>query len=184
MGNIFGGGPPPPYHFIQCQGDDHLCCNGIDGLCDFGVDDIMWATSHNAMSSREGGLPALYNNLFELEDALETGYRGLGLDICNCNGEYQLCHGVCYLGARKPGEVFGNIVEFLNNNPTEFVLITLQIDNNADDPVSLDDFFDDLKLKAPSLLPLMYAHPAAAASWPSLGELKALGKVRVIAYDL
>jgi hypothetical protein len=177
MGNWFSSDPPDPYQFIQCQGAS-ACCNGLDGLCDFRVNEIMWATSHNAMSSREGGLPVLYNNLFELEDALETGYRGLSLDVCNCNGKYQLCHGICNIGAREPDDVLRSIVTFLNNNPTEVILITLQLDSGADDTVSLDDFYTQLKDTVPEVLAMTYEHPQDAASWPTLGELKNSGKVR------
>ena len=178
MGNIFGGGggPPPPYQFIQCQGNTSDCCNGLDGLCDFGVDEIMWATSHNAMSSKAGGLPILYNHLFELEDSLDTGFRGFGLDVCKCNGEYQLCHGVCYIGARSPDEVFGNIVDFLMQNPTEVILFTFEIDNNADETVSLDEF-DEVLSAVPGLKAMTYVH-TDGSPWPTLGELKAAEKVR------
>jgi len=174
MGNR-NSSPPAPYPFIQCQGVD--CCNGVDGLCDFGPDEIMWATSHNAMSSREGGLPLLYNNLFELEDALETGYRGLKLDVCNCNGNYQFCHGICFIGARPLDEVSGSIVDFLQDHPTEIILITFQLDSGADEAVSLDDFYDDLNSTTPELFEMTYVHPENAVSWPTLGELKTLGKV-------
>lgn len=184
MGNIFGGGgggPPPPFAFNQCQGPLADCCNGIDGLCDFGVDDVMWATTHNAVSSKEGGLPLLYNNLFELEDSLETGYRGVSLDLCNCNGNYQLCHGVCFIGTRSPKEVFGNIVDFLHTNPTELILITLQLNSGAGEAISLDSFHEVLKLDAPEFLSMLYVHPQGAASWPTLGELKTNGK-RIILF--
>jgi hypothetical protein len=177
MGNFFSGGDPPdPYQFIQCQGDN--CCNGLDGLCDVRVNEIMFATSHNAMSSKKGGLPVLYNHIFELEDALETGYRGISLDVCNCNGKYQICHGICQIGARPPDEVLGSIVTFLKDNPTEVILITLQLDSGADETVSLDDFYTQLKNTVPEALAMTYEHPQDAASWPTLGELKSLGKVR------
>jgi hypothetical protein len=182
MGNVFGvggggggGDPPPPFAFYQCQGSTTDCCNGIDGLCDFGVNEIMFAMTHNAMSSREGGLPILFNHLYELEGSLVTGFRGIGLDLCNCDGNYELCHGVCFIGSRSLKNVFGSIVQFLNDNPTEVILVTLQLDGNAGGPISLDDFYQALRLEVPELLDMMYAH-AQGIAWPTLGELKAAGK--------
>ena len=178
MGNFFGGGgggPPPPFAFDQCApGNTADCCNGIDGLCDFGVNEIMWATTHNAMSSREGGLPVFYNHLFELESSLESGYRGIGLDLCNCGGQYKFCHGVCFPGTRTLDQVFGSIVQFLTDNPTEVILVTLQLDGSAGGPISLDDFYQALSEDVPELLPMMYVHDPET-SWPTLGELKSAG---------
>jgi hypothetical protein len=30
-----------------------------------------------------------------ISKALMAGYRGLSLDVCNCNGVLQFCHNVC-----------------------------------------------------------------------------------------
>ena len=90
---------PPDYDFIQCNSDGTTtpsnCCNGLEGLCDLRVNEVMYATLHNAMATFENGFLFGPNHKFQLEGALEAGYRGLNLDICNCGGELQFCHGEC-----------------------------------------------------------------------------------------
>ena len=92
--------PPPTatprYEFMQCdpnrpgQAD---CCNGLEGICDQRANEIMYATLHNGMAAFETGFLIGPNHQMPLEEALEAGYRGLNLDICNCGGEITFCHG-------------------------------------------------------------------------------------------
>jgi len=82
----------PQYQFIQCDGQKE-CCNGLEGICDLRVDEVLFATLHNAMATFEDGFLFGPNHQSPLEDALEVGYRGLNLDICNCGGEIIFCHG-------------------------------------------------------------------------------------------
>ena len=93
------------YEFMQCESTDEDCCNGLDNICDLGVDDIMYATLHNAMASFEDGFLFGPNHRYKLESALEAGYRGINLDVCNCGGDIVFCHGVCSLGTRDVNEV-------------------------------------------------------------------------------
>ncbi len=82
------------FQFMQCDDNDTgNCCNGVGGLCDMRANEIMYATLHNGMSTVENGFFYGANHEFSLEGALEAGYRGLNLDICNCNGEINFCHG-------------------------------------------------------------------------------------------
>lgn len=128
------GAPPtdsptqePDYDFIQCAdpfGDD--CCNGLDGgFCDFRVNEVMYATTHNANADFETGFLFSPNHNFKLEDSLEAGYRGINVDVCNCGGELVLCHGVCSFGLRDIVEVFSGINSFLDENPSEVLVVPI-----------------------------------------------------------
>ena len=172
--------PTSKFEFNQCveKNDLDVCCNGLDGICGLGVDEILWATSHNAMGTREGGYFVGYNHLYELEGSLEAGYRALSLDVCNCGGEYQLCHGVCTFGARSPTEVFNSIVKFLDDNPTEVIMINLQVASEVSDEVSLDAFAASLAQNVPGFTERLHVHEDKTAPWPTLGTLTASNQVR------
>ena len=84
---------------------------------------------HNAMSSRDHNFLG-YNNIDSLKKALVSGYRGLMLDSCICDGSIGedaqsfiagetmmdkgtnylgFCHTSCDAGVRDPSEVLKNI---------------------------------------------------------------------------
>ena len=84
---------PTETPFMQCDETSENCCNGLDGLCDLRANEIMYATLHNGMSTVDDGFFVGANHESPLEEALEAGYRGLNLDICNCGGELNFCHG-------------------------------------------------------------------------------------------
>lgn len=166
------------YQFMQCQ-DMNNCCNGLEEICDLGVDDILWAMSHNAMSSQETGFLLAYNHLYGMENSLKAGYRGLSLDVCNCGGEYQLCHGICVIGALDPTEVFTNIVNFLNENPTEIIMINLQLNSEVSDEVDLNYFASLMNDNVAGFSDRLYIHDPSQ-TWPTLRDLTGSGQVRTI----
>lgn len=177
--------PLVDYEFMQCT-DVNNCCNGLEEICDLGVDDILWATSHNAMSTKEGGFIFGYNHLYNLEESLDAGYRAISLDVCNCGGDYQLCHGICTLGARSPITVFQEIVTFLNDHPSEIIMINLQVNSEAQaggGPVSLETFANLLSTNVDGFNGMLYNHDATQASWPTLQNLKDLKK-RLLLFHL
>lgn len=167
--------PLSDYQFIQCDDVNTNCCNGLEEICDLGVNDILWATSHNAMSTKDDGFVIGYNHLHSLEQSLDAGYRAIGLDVCNCGGDYQLCHGVCNFGARSPATVFSNIVQFLNDNPSEIIMINLQVNNEPQlggQQVSLDTFANILSSNVDGFDDMLYAHDETTQpSWPTLQTL-------------
>ena len=67
----------------------------------------------------------------------------MSLDLCNCNGDLVFCHGGtevgCGIGQRDPLETFTQINEWITTNPNNIIMIWLQINDNAGDPISLDD---------------------------------------------
>jgi hypothetical protein len=44
---------------------------------------------------KEKGFIVGYNHRLGIGKALMAGYRGLSLDVCDCNGVVQFCHNVC-----------------------------------------------------------------------------------------
>jgi len=172
---------PTGYQYFQCS-DNNLdnCCNGLDtpGVCDLRLDEMLFATAHNAMATEAGGFPNLIvtgpNHKLPLEDALEAGYRGLSIDVCNCNGILELCHGVCNLGSRDPTEVFTNIVGFLQDHPTEFLMLNIQLSNEArgGSAVNLQDLYD-LMMSVDGFYDMVYVETDRQTDleWPTLGSL-------------
>ena len=108
------------YQFMQCDPDNTGqtdCCNGLEGICDLRVDEVMYATLHNGMATFEDGFMFGPNHKFKLEGALEAGYRGINLDICNCGGELIFCHGEClkslFLLCMKFGILYKSVLYFV-----------------------------------------------------------------------
>jgi hypothetical protein len=168
---------PAEFVFMQCEDETQNCCNGLDTICDLRVDEIFYASVHNAMASLQDGFFLGPNHSFKLEGALEAGYRGVNLDVCNCNGVYQLCHGICGLGARDPAETFGSINQFLDQNPTETLLLVLQIDSDVDQPVDLDELYSKFS-GVEGLMEKIYVHESVTDPLPTLREMVAANTVR------
>jgi len=163
--------PAPEFKFNQCNGESDIgdCCNGLPGLCDLRADEILYATLHNGMSTVNDGFFVGANHVGQLEEALEAGYRGLNLDICNCGGELVFCHGICSFAPRDVVEVMQGVNKFLDNNPTETVVFIYQVNNDVDQEVDLNLFFDQLLL-VDGLTDKLYVHNNAGTPWPTLRQ--------------
>ena len=147
------------------------CCNGLASICDLKPNEIVWPTVHNAMHD-----DLLGNNQKPLEDALQAGYRGLQLDVCVCEDpdtkmeEIVFCHSFCIVGRRSFDEVFPNINTFLNDNPSEMVLINLEI--SVGDPTP-EEIWDAIQ-KYQGLKAKTYIH--SGNDFPTMRELEQSGK--------
>merc|ERR1719491_2419238 len=128
----------------------------------------MFGLVHNAMSSEEGDFSYGYNHNLELEKALVAGYRGLSLDVCNCNGVLQFCHNVCDLGPRLPNDVFGNTVKFLNEYPSEVVVLLFEASRETG-PIVWDDLYLEMD-DVDGFVDMIYVH-ADGNEWPTMGDL-------------
>ena len=172
----------PKYQFNRCdpQNDTGNCCNGIEGLCDLRADQILYATLHNAMSTVDDGFFIGANHVAPLEEALEAGYRGLNLDICNCGGELVFCHGICSFAPRDIVEVMQGVNKFLDDNPTESIVFIYQVNNDVDREVNLNSFYDQLEL-VDGLTEKLYVHSNAGTRWPTLRQQRASNK-RIIMF--
>jgi hypothetical protein len=168
------------YQFNQCQDPTSSdCCNGLDTICDLRVDEILYATLHNGMATFEDGFIFGPNHEFKLEGALEAGYRGLNLDICNCEGQHVFCHGICSLAPRDVDDVMMGVNEFLDANPSEVVVFIYQVNSDVDLEVDLNAFYEKLSL-VDGFVDKIYVHDGPNSTWPTLGELTnpSVNKVR------
>ena len=147
-------------------------CNGMSNLCDMELNKVMFPLLHNAMATSEDNF-LLANHEGQLENALQAGFRGVNLDICNCGGKIVFCHAYCFLGTRDPLQVFENIYDFLQAMPDEVLVFSFQIDNDAGSDVNLTEFYEILEL-IPGFTDMLYMHNVPdeeKATWPTLGSL-------------
>lgn len=186
--NFFTGGSSSPntnstdasgvskFEFMQCP-ETGECCNGLQSNCDLRLDEIMFATLHNANHDKL----LVPNHEAPLEGALEVGYRGLFLDVCKCQNpltnslEITFCHGVCGVGNRDPTEVFANVNTFLDNNPSEVILINFEM--SVGDPSPSDIWNVMISNDALRKKTLNYDGKA----WPTMRTLLDTGK-QVVAF--
>jgi hypothetical protein len=166
------------YQFNQCQDPTSSdCCNGLDTICSLRADEVLYATLHNGMSTFEDGFIFGPNHQFQLEKALDAGYRGLNLDICNCEGQHVFCHGICSLAPRNVDDVMMGVNQFLDNNPSEVIVFVYQVNSDVDQDVDLNAFYDNMLL-VDGFVDKIYVHDSPNTTWPTLGELKNSNKVR------
>lgn len=130
-----GQGPPPPtYRFHQCNDTEVsndsravACCNGLSEICDLPVNEALFATAHNAHSSREDFF-LRPNHRYGIDQAMEYGYRAFLLDVCSCPPVgLVFCHGICAVGTVSTDKVLGSIRRFLLDNPNEIILLEFQM---------------------------------------------------------
>jgi hypothetical protein len=81
---------------------------------------------------------------------------------------YVLCHGFCQLGQLPSVEYFGKIVAFVNDNPSEIIVINMEIDSGADQEVTLDGIYNVLtQVNGMTDMLYQYGNPADD-EWPTL----------------
>jgi len=168
--------------FMTCPSssdNNQQCCNGSPANCPLPLDEMMFGMVHNAMSSEEGDFIIGYNHYYGLEKALVAGYRGINLDVCSCGGVLQFCHNVCDLGERMPNEVFTNTLQFLNDYPSE-VLVLLFEASSEQGPISWSDLYSEMA-NVDGFTDLLYVHTEGQA-WPTMGELVSSNKRIIVFY--
>ncbi len=149
-----------------CRGEpeaEPLRCNGHEALCERPLDEVVFAGTHNSMSSSDAGWK-LPNQHHGIPDQLEDGVRAFLIDTTlDESGEPALCHGYCSLGSTPLAEALGWYVEFLDQNPGEVLIFILQDDLSVDETVAV---FEETGLDR-------YAYAWEGGEWPTLGELVA-----------
>ncbi len=173
-------------------------CNGHVELCDKRVDEVVFAGSHNSMSSSDLGWE-LAMQTGDIVTQLDTGIRALLIDALywENSGAIEggqdaaassvieaalsedepkpgtwLCHGFCALGATDLTGGLTDIALWLESNPREVLLIIVQ------DEVSPEDL--TAAFETSGLRDMAYAHQAGTP-FPTLGELIDSGQ-RVLIY--
>jgi len=135
-------------------------CNGSAVLCDRPLDEVVFAATHNAMSSGERGWLAP-NHHYAVPTQLADGVRVLNLDVHDEDGTAMLCHGYCGLGQQTLVSGLAEIGGFLEANPTEVVILTFEM---YAEPALVVEAFDVAGLSD-------IAHTLTPGSLPTLGEL-------------
>lgn len=170
------------FQFNQCNDVNTNCCNGLDiddgAFCDLRVNEPLYGLVHNAMASFEDQFFLIYNQNYKLEAALQAGYRALELDVARCgssgndnNNDIVFYHGECALGTRQVPEVLENVHSFLVANPSEIVMLFLQMDGQD---VSLQEFYQIMAaVDNGRMVQGLYDHHPVddATEWPTLREL-------------
>ena len=152
----------------ECTGEAPDCCMGLTNACELRIDELFFAAMHNANSDENH-----WNSNHEapLEEALEAGFRAFYLDVCICKGEIVFCHGTCFwVGTQDPTEVFENVVQFLDNNPSEIVIFNFEISHGSPTPIQLWNVMKNVN----GLEEKSYVH--GGGNWPKLKNLLQDGK--------
>jgi hypothetical protein len=136
-------------------------CNGLRALCGRRFDEVVYATTHNAMSSEENGFYGP-NQRYAVPRQLLEGVRGLMLDLYEEDGELWLCHGVCLAGKQPLLEGLREIADFLDAHPREVVSLILE---SYITPARLEEAFEGSGLSRHA-----HAQPVGEA-WPTLGQM-------------
>ncbi len=173
-------------------------CNGHIELCDRRVDEVVFAGSHNAMSSEALGWDlALQKG--DMVAQLDHGVRALLIDALYWGEQGELdgaatpeskavveaalgddrprpgawlCHGFCALGATELRSGLADIALWMEAHPREVVMIIVQ------DEISFDDL--SAAAEAGGLRDLAYVHHRGTP-FPTLGEMIDSGR-RLLIY--
>ena len=161
-GKPTAGGP------AECSGAAPNCCMGLTNTCELRINELFFAAMHNANNDDDK-----WNSNHEapLEEALEAGFRAFYLDVCMCRGKIVFCHANCFwAGQQDPTEIFENVVQFLNKNPSELVIFNFQISYGSPSPLQLWNVMKNVN----GLQNMSYVHNGG--TWPKLKNLLQDGK--------
>jgi hypothetical protein len=137
-------------------------CNGNTALCARRLDEVVFATTHNAMSSTDDGWIAP-NQPHPVVKQLTGGVRGLMLDThLDADGVPSLCHGSCAFGKKPLAAGLGEIATFLHCNPREVVVLIFEAYVTPEDT--------DAAFQESGLVDLVRVQPLGEP-WPTLAEL-------------
>jgi hypothetical protein len=162
-------------------------CNGSDRLCERRFDQVVYATTHNAMAAT---LPPysysilIANQCSGVPTQLADGIRALMLDVHWVQPagapapDLVLGHSECDFGRQPLVEGLAEVREFLDASPGEVVAFLVETNaGTSGREAQIRDAF-----AASGLLP--YAHAQAPGEpWPTLGEMIASGQRLVVLTD-
>jgi hypothetical protein len=136
-------------------------CNGAIELCERRYDEVVYPTTHNAMSNQADGW-TYPNQYLGIARQLDDGVRGLMLDTHQYDGQIQLCHSLCPLGNLPLVDGLDLIRDFLERNRGEVVTIIFEAHTDAEAHAEA--------FAAAGLERLVHTQ-AADEPWPTLREL-------------
>jgi hypothetical protein len=170
-GDAAGPDAPPADAFAALPIPD--TCNGSAALCDRRFDEVVYPTTHNAMSSEAEGWLAP-NQYLGIERQLEDGVRGLMLDTHLWEGDVLLCHGLCPWGSLPLVDGLGRIRAFLDRHRGEVVTLIFESYVTAEQTAAA--------FAASGLDRYVVAH-APGTPWPTLRALIAADQRVVVFTD-
>lgn len=154
-------------------------CNGHPGLCSRTLDQVVLPGTHNSMSAERLGWN-LPNQTYGIPGQLARGARAFLIDTyygrevaggaienltkaegAEADAKIYLCHVSCGGGASGLTEVFGQVAEFLRQNPREVLVFV------NEDYVTGEDFGD--AVQESGLIDFVYREPLDR--WPTLIEM-------------
>jgi len=158
-----------------------LLCNGLPNLCDFRLPEILFPMVHNAMASAADEF-LVPNHLLPLEEAIAAGYRGINLDLCQCEDKLVFCHSSCVLRKRDPAQVLSNLHQFLLDNPHEVLVFALEVNpvTSTGQPIDIWEFYQMIRKLDGNFIDMMYVHEPPNEPWPTLRALIETNKVCLI----
>lgn len=144
-------------------------CNGHHELCYKRLNEVTFVQTHNSHAD-DGSFSILAaNQNGDIPAQLSAGVRGLGLKLyftssifCGSGTKLYAYHGNPLLGCTEFSTIGSQILDFLNNNPDEFLFIT--IEGSASNSEIATGF------NSAGLTPFLYQHTLGEI-WPTLGEL-------------
>ena len=110
--------------------------------------------------------------------------------VCVCvsrllKTKIHIIKGICTLGPRKVVDVMQNVNAFLDENPSEVIIFIYQVNNDVDQQVDLNAFYDKLT-QVDGVIDKLYIHDDMDSPWPTLRDLTnpAVNKVNTIKINL
>ena len=138
-------------------------CNGMPELCDRPLDEVTFLRSHNSHASGERGYTEWsWNHYDAMPTQLAEGVRAVNMDVYKEDDEMLVCHGYCFLGQQPLAEILAELTGFLDANPDEVVLLSLQNEAPWEDTLA--------SLSAAGIADLAFTHELGGP-WPTLATM-------------
>ena len=151
--------------FFSCSAPSSIIedrtCNGFHHLCERDPTQVLFAGTHNSMSSAEEEWIAP-NHQYAIPQQLKDGIRALNIDTYWWEDEAYMCHGFCEIGAQPLSWATDEIADFLEREPNNVLIITFQSTLTAEETL--------LPFLSSGLEHELYTHQVDQ-DWPSIGTL-------------
>ena len=134
-------------------------CNGYQILCEKKYNEVAYLTTHNSYNSVEDGFNFPNQNL-NITSQLNSGVRGLMIDVYDVDGVPTVYHVYSSLGSESLLSFLNEIKLFLDHNNNEVVTIILESYTNTN---SIEN-----AINLAGLTGYLYTHDLASSSWPTL----------------
>jgi hypothetical protein len=149
-------------------------CNGYEALCDRRFDEVVFPTTHNAMSNADDGW-VVPNQTHPMLRQLQDGIRAMLIDTYSNVGTGYLCHSSCLIGSKKLVDALSEMADFLRTHPNEVLTLVIEDHLSAADT--------ETAFVASGLVDFVYVHPSGA-EWPTLRTMVTSGHRVVVGAEM